>query len=52
MASQTVSRPRTDDDLRVLALLEAHVPLSLLLDLALPDPRSHELYVRERVTPS
>ncbi len=31
-----------------LALLEAHIPLSLLLDLASPDPHSHELYALER----
>jgi hypothetical protein len=29
------------------ALLRAGVPLTLLLDLAQPDPRSAEIYVRE-----
>lgn len=33
---------------RVLALLRAGVPLSLLMDLARPDPRSAEIYAAER----
>jgi hypothetical protein len=53
MTTQTVPSPRLEDE-RVVALLKAHVPLSLLMDLAQPDPRSHELYEAERstVTPS
>ena len=53
MTSQTVSSPRLEDE-RVFALLKAHVPLSLLLDLAEADPHSAELYACERsiVTPS
>lgn len=41
--------PRSGTDARgcVVALLEAGIPLSLLLDLAQPDPRSQELYVLE-----
>ena len=31
----------------VVALLAAGIPLSLLLDLAQPDPRSQELYAWE-----
>ena len=31
------------------ALLKAGIPLTLLLDLAVDDPRSEELYERERV---
>lgn len=36
----------------VVALLKAHIPLSLLLDLADSDPHSRDLYENERVTPS
>lgn len=51
MTSPTTSVPRPCDEW-VVALLKAHVPLSLLLDLAGNDPRSEELYANERVTPS
>jgi hypothetical protein len=44
--------PGLQDYADVAALLKAHVPLSLLLDLAQPDPHSRELYENERVTPS
>lgn len=40
-------RPRTDARSCVVALLEAGIPLSLLLDLAQPDPHSQELYAFE-----
>ncbi|MCW2671066.1 MAG: hypothetical protein QOJ48_1926 [Frankiales bacterium] len=51
-SSTTVPEPRDAVDERVVALLRAHVPLSLLLDLAQDDPHSQELYTTERVTPS
>jgi hypothetical protein len=51
MTSPTVHTQRESEE-RVIALLKAHIPLSLLLDLAYPDPRSRELYEKERVTPS
>ncbi len=51
MPSSTLPSPRSADD-RVVALLKAHIPLSLLMDLAQPDPHSRELYAKERVTPS
>ena len=35
----------------VVALLEAGIPLSLLLDLAGPDPHSEELYAVESGDP-
>ena len=50
--SQTVPSPRRTLEDPVVALLKAHIPLSLLLDLAQDDPRSEELYANERVTPS
>lgn len=51
MTSPTVHTHRESED-RVIALLKAHIPLSLLLDLAGNDPHSDELYRNERVTPS
>lgn len=51
MTSQTVASPPTGGD-RVVALLKAHVPLSLLIDLVDKDPHSREIYEKERVTPS
>ncbi|MCU1592662.1 MAG: hypothetical protein JWO12_54 [Frankiales bacterium] len=35
---------------RVVALLRAHIPLSLLLDLAEDDPHSAELYEMEQAS--
>lgn len=35
----------------VVALLEAGIPITLLLDLAGPDPHSEELYVVESADP-
>lgn len=52
MTSSTLPSTQSTPDEQVVALLRAHIPLSLLLDLAVPDPRSHELYAKERVTPS
>ena len=43
-----VPAPRTEGESHVLALLLAHIPLSLLLDLAGNDPHSEELYALER----
>ena len=51
MTSPTVPISRSSGEW-VVALLKAHIPLSLLLDLATSDPHSHELYENERVTPS
>ena len=51
MPSSTLPIPRSADD-QVVALLRAHIPLSLLIDLAQPDPHSRELYENEQVTPS
>jgi hypothetical protein len=42
--------PRPEAQARVVALLRAHVPLSLLLDLAGADPHSAELYAIERAS--
>ena len=33
---------------QIVALLQAHIPLSLLLDLAETDPHSRELYAVEQ----
>jgi len=38
---------RPPHEQQVFALLRAGVPLSLLIDLAQPDPRSAEIYARE-----
>ena len=51
MTSMTVPVPHPTYEW-VVALLKAHIPLSLLLDLADSDPHSQELYENERVTPS
>jgi hypothetical protein len=51
MTSQTAASHRAIDD-RVVALLRAHIPLTLIIDLAGSDPHSRELYEKERVTPS
>ncbi|MCW2673452.1 MAG: hypothetical protein JWP14_2041 [Frankiales bacterium] len=51
-SSTTVPEPRDAVEAWVVALLRAHVPLSLLIDLAQNDPHSQELYTSERVTPS
>jgi hypothetical protein len=42
--------PRQLDDQRVVALLRAGIPLSLLLDLAQPDPMSQDLYEHEHAS--
>ncbi|MGB8651643.1 MAG: hypothetical protein WCD35_13400 [Mycobacteriales bacterium] len=42
--------PRRIEEERVVALLRAGIPLTLLLDLAQPDPRSEELYAMERAS--
>ena len=51
MAAVPVPRPQVDLPLlarRASALLEAHVPLTLLIDLAEPTgPRSQDLYAAE-----
>ena len=52
MSAEAIPAPRTTPEEHVVALLRAHVPLSLLFDLALLDPQSSELYENERVTPS
>lgn len=46
----TIPAPRTGGEAHVLALLLAHIPLSLLLDLADNDPHSAELYALERAS--
>lgn len=43
----TTFPPLPRDEERVVAFLRAGVPLSLLLDLAGPDPHSKELYLAE-----
>lgn len=45
MSSTTLPVPR-DEDLLV-AMLQARIPISLLMDLATPDPHSRELYAHE-----
>lgn len=50
--SPTVPSARETPDDLVVALLRAHIPLTLLMDLAQPDPHSCELYANERVAPS
>lgn len=45
-----IPAPRTEGESHVLALLLAHIPLSLLLDLAGNDPHSKELYALERAS--
>lgn len=45
--SARLPEPRTEDS-GIVALLAAGIPLTLLLDLALPDPHSQELYEMER----
>lgn len=52
MPSSTLPAPSADADDLTVRLLRAHIPLSLLIDLAQPDPHSRELYANERVTPS
>jgi hypothetical protein len=50
MTSSTVEidrLARLEADAQCVALLKAHIPLSLLMDLALLDPRSQELYDME-----
>lgn len=42
--------PPNDANERVLELLRAHVPLTLLMDLVIPQPRSEEIYLIERAT--
>jgi hypothetical protein len=47
----TLDTPQPDPtESRVVALLHAHIPLSLLLDLAETDPHSHELYAMEKAS--
>jgi hypothetical protein len=50
MPSTALSSPRESDEGRVVALLRAGVPLSLLLDLAGSDPHSQELYEVEQAS--
>jgi hypothetical protein len=38
---------RLEADAQCVALLRAHIPLSLLMDLAQGDPHSRELYAME-----
>ncbi len=45
-----VPTPRDVREGRVVALLRAGIPLSLLLDLAGSDPHSSELYALERAS--
>jgi hypothetical protein len=51
LSSRTFPVRRGTPEERVLCLLRAGVPLSLLLDLAGSDPHSQELYTRERPLP-
>lgn len=46
----TAAQPCTASEGRVVALLRAGIPLSLLLDLAGGDPHSEELYELERAS--
>ena len=46
----TQSHEHSEGEARVAALLRAHVPLSLLLDLADVDPHSRELYAMEQAS--
>jgi len=46
-SSATLPAPRTTADELVVALLKAHIPLTLLMDLIDVDPRSSELYAQE-----
>lgn len=39
---------RLEADAQCVALLRAHIPLSLLMDLAQADPHSAELYAQEQ----
>ena len=50
--SARVPAPSRPVEELVVRLLRAHIPLTLLMDLAQRDPRSEELYANERVTPS
>ena len=50
MPSDTAPHRRTNGEGRVVALLRAGIPLSLLLDLAGGDPHSEELYELERAS--
>ena len=50
LPSNTAPQPRSNGEGRVVALLRAGVPLSLLLDLAGGDPHSEELYELERAS--
>lgn len=50
LLSENVPPPSADDGGRVVALLKAGIPLSLLLDLAGCDPHSEELYELERAS--
>jgi hypothetical protein len=42
-----VPTARSEDESRVVALLRAGIPLSLLMDIAQDDPRSVDLYAAE-----
>jgi hypothetical protein len=41
---------RLEADARCVALLKAHIPLTLLMDLAQVDPHSRELYEMEQAS--
>ena len=44
---ETGPAARSEDESRVVALLHAGIPLSLLMDIAQDDPRSVDLYAAE-----
>jgi hypothetical protein len=44
---ETGPAARSEDESRVVALLHAGIPLSLLMDIAQDDPHSVELYATE-----
>lgn len=50
MSSTLEIVPDPPPESRIVALLHAHIPLSLLLDLAETDPHSQELYVMEQAS--
>lgn len=45
--TENVPAPRDDAHNSAEALLQAHVPLTLLIDLASADPHSEELFAEE-----
>ena len=50
MPSDLLEAPPTQEGARVLTLLKAGIPLSLLIDLAGSDPHSEELYELENAS--